>query len=68
MNHDEWVAAYTAPGRHYHNLKHIEDCLGALAGVQNLAAAGREILTEAIWWHDLRCDQVGQRRTQRPAR
>jgi predicted metal-dependent HD superfamily phosphohydrolase len=53
MNHDELVAAYTAPGRHYHNLKHIEDCLGALAGVKNLAAAEREILTEAIWWHDV---------------
>jgi predicted metal-dependent HD superfamily phosphohydrolase len=53
MNHDELVAAYTAPGRHYHNLKHIEDCLGALAGVKNLSAAERKILTEAIWWHDV---------------
>jgi predicted metal-dependent HD superfamily phosphohydrolase len=53
MNHDELVAAYTAPGRHYHNLKHIEDCLGALAGVDNLSAIQREILTEAIWWHDV---------------
>jgi predicted metal-dependent HD superfamily phosphohydrolase len=53
MNHDELVAAYTAPGRHYHNLKHIEDCLGALAGVKNLSAAEREILTQAIWWHDV---------------
>src|SRR6267154_6598139 len=53
MNHDELVAAYTAPGRHYHNLKHIEDCLGALAGVNDLSAAEREILTEAIWWHDV---------------
>lgn len=53
MNHDELVAAYTAPSRHYHNLTHIEDCLGALTGVKNLAAAEREILTEAIWWHDV---------------
>jgi predicted metal-dependent HD superfamily phosphohydrolase len=53
MNHDELVAAYTAPGRHYHNPKHIEDCLGELAGVKNLSAAEREILTEAIWWHDV---------------
>jgi predicted metal-dependent HD superfamily phosphohydrolase len=52
MNRDELVAAYTAPGRHYHNLTHIEECLGALAGVENLAAIEREILTEAIWWHD----------------
>jgi predicted metal-dependent HD superfamily phosphohydrolase len=53
MNHDELVAAYTAPGRYYHNLQHIEDCLGALAGVDTLSAAEREILTEAIWWHDV---------------
>jgi predicted metal-dependent HD superfamily phosphohydrolase len=53
MNHDELVAAYTAPGRHYHNLMHIEDCLGALARVDNLSAAEREILSEAIWWHDV---------------
>jgi predicted metal-dependent HD superfamily phosphohydrolase len=53
MNHDELVAAYTAPGRYYHNLTHIEDCLGALAGVDHLSAAEREILTAAIWWHDV---------------
>ena len=53
MNRDELVAAYTAPGRHYHNLAHIEDCLGALARVDNLSALEREILSEAIWWHDV---------------
>ena len=53
MNHDELVAAYTAPGRHYHNLAHIEDCLAALARVDDLSAAEREILTQAIWWHDV---------------
>jgi predicted metal-dependent HD superfamily phosphohydrolase len=53
MNRDELVAAYTAQGRHYHNLAHIEDCLGALARVDNLSAAEREILVEAIWWHDV---------------
>jgi predicted metal-dependent HD superfamily phosphohydrolase len=53
MNRDELIAAYAAPGRYYHNLKHIEDCLGALAGVDNLQATERDILTEAIWWHDV---------------
>src|SRR6267154_3390666 len=53
MNRDELIAAYTAPGRHYHNLRHIEDCLGALAAVNDLSAAEREILTETIWWHDV---------------
>ena len=53
MNRDELIAAYTAPGRHYHNLAHIEDCLGALADVDGLSAIEREILIEAIWWHDV---------------
>lgn len=53
MTREELVAVYTAPGRHYHNLAHIEDCLAALARVDGLSAAEREILTEAIWWHDV---------------
>jgi len=53
MNREELVAAYTAAGRHYHNLAHIEDCLAALARMDNLSAAEREILSEAIWWHDV---------------
>lgn len=53
MNREALVAAYSAPGRHYHNLAHIEDCLAALARVDNLSAAEREILSEAIWWHDV---------------
>lgn len=53
MNRDALIAAYTAPGRHYHDLTHIEDCLAALAAVDNLSASERDILTEAIWWHDV---------------
>ena len=52
MNREALIAAYTAPGRHYHNLAHIEDCLDALARV-DLSAADRKILSEAIWWHDV---------------
>ena len=53
MNRDELIAAYAAPGRHYHNLAHIEDCLAALARVEGLSAHAHEILSEAIWWHDV---------------
>jgi predicted metal-dependent HD superfamily phosphohydrolase len=53
MNREELVAAYTVPNRHYHNLAHIEDCLAALAHVENLSARDREILSAAIWWHDV---------------
>jgi predicted metal-dependent HD superfamily phosphohydrolase len=58
MNRDELMAAYRAPGRHYHDLRHIEDCLGALAGVDDLSATEREVLTEAIWWHDVVYDST----------
>ena len=53
MNREQLVAAYTAPSRHYHNLAHIEDCLAALARVEHLSPRQRDILTEAIWWHDV---------------
>jgi predicted metal-dependent HD superfamily phosphohydrolase len=53
MNREDLVAAYTAPSRRYHNLTHIEDCLDALTRVDGLSAAEREILSEAIWWHDV---------------
>src|ERR1043166_9068049 len=53
MNREELAAAYTAPGRHYHNLAHIEDCLAALVRMDNLSAAEREILSGAVWWHDV---------------
>ena len=39
--------------RYYHNLTHIEDCLGALTRVENLSPLERETLSEAIWWHDV---------------
>ena len=53
MTKDEMIQAYSAPGRHYHNLKHIEDCLAALDGVSGLSARERETLTATIWWHDV---------------
>jgi predicted metal-dependent HD superfamily phosphohydrolase len=53
MTRDDLIAAYAAPNRHYHNLAHIEDCLDKLAQVGGLSPAEREILTEAIWWHDV---------------
>ena len=53
MTRDDLIAAYAAPNRHYHNLAHIKDCLDKLARVDGLSAAEREILTEAIWWHDV---------------
>lgn len=53
MTRDDLIAAYAAPNRHYHNLAHIEDCLDRLAQVNGLSANEREILSDAIWWHDV---------------
>ena len=53
MDQDALIAAYNAPGRHYHNLAHIRDCLVKLAHVDGLSDAERDILSEAIWWHDV---------------
>ena len=53
MTREELAATYAAPGRHYHNLAHIEDCLAALARVELLSPREREILSAAIWWHDV---------------
>ena len=50
---NELAGLYRAEDRHYHNLAHIEDCLAALARVDGLSDAEREILNEAIWWHDV---------------
>jgi predicted metal-dependent HD superfamily phosphohydrolase len=53
MTPDDLIAAYAAPGRHYHNLAHVEDCLDKLAAVPDLTGDERAVLTEAIWWHDV---------------
>ena len=53
MTREELLAAYSAPSRRYHNLAHIEDCLAALAGIDGLSPLEREILSAAIWWHDV---------------
>jgi len=53
MTREDLIAAYSAPGRHYHNLAHIEDCLALLARIENLSEREHDILTEAIWWHDV---------------
>ena len=45
-------AAYAEPHRRYHTRRHIEDCLGKLAGASGLGERDRRILERAIWWHD----------------
>jgi predicted metal-dependent HD superfamily phosphohydrolase len=67
MTRDDLIAAYATPSRHYHNLAHIEDCLDKLAQVDSLSATEREILTEAIWWHDVVYDPTRSDNEERSA-
>jgi len=48
----ELVSAYTAPGRHYHDIRHIADCLSEFDNVRHLAR-NAEALQTAIWFHDV---------------
>jgi predicted metal-dependent HD superfamily phosphohydrolase len=47
----ELVSAYTAPDRHYHDLRHIEALLG-LADACAGAIMDRDAVEAAIWFHD----------------
>jgi predicted metal-dependent HD superfamily phosphohydrolase len=47
----ELTDAYTAPGRHYHDLRHIEALLG-LADSCAGEIADHEAVEAAIWFHD----------------
>ena len=67
MTRDELIAAYQASNRHYHNLAHIEDCLAALSTIEDLSAAERNVLTEAIWWHDVVYDPTRSDNEERSA-
>jgi predicted metal-dependent HD superfamily phosphohydrolase len=46
-------AAYAAPRRHYHDERHLDECLRALDGIHDLDDQERRILRWAILWHDV---------------
>ena len=48
---DEIEAAYAEPGRRYHTLAHIADCLAQLDAVHGREPMRRRIEL-ALWWHD----------------
>lgn len=43
---------YTQPHRYYHNINHINFCLGQLELVPKLDSYEEKIVTYAIWYHD----------------
>jgi predicted metal-dependent HD superfamily phosphohydrolase len=48
---DELLRAYSSPGRYYHNLAHVEDCLSVFDRASSLALHPQEVEL-AIWFHD----------------
>jgi predicted metal-dependent HD superfamily phosphohydrolase len=68
MTEDDMIQAYSAAGRHYHNLQHITDCLAALDGLAGLGNRDREILVAAIWWHDIVYDPTRSDNEEQSAR
>ena len=43
---------YDSPGRHYHDRRHLDDCLEKLKQVADLDERGLRLLRWAILWHD----------------
>jgi len=46
-------SAYAEPHRHYHDERHLDDCLQQLDGITNLSDRERQLLRWAILWHDV---------------
>ena len=45
-------AAYAEPGRHYHDRRHLDECLALLDLVPGLETHEKRLLRWAILWHD----------------
>lgn len=46
------IARYGEPHRRYHTMTHIEDCLVQVEASTDLTAHQRDLLTDAVWFHD----------------
>lgn len=46
------LARYGEPHRAYHTMVHIEDCLAQIEASTDLTAHDRDLLADAVWFHD----------------
>ena len=60
-------AAYAQPGRHYHDERHLDECLRALDAIPDLTEGERRLLRWAILWHDAVYDPGLNRNEERSA-
>ena len=63
---DALIAAYTAPDRHYHDIRHIAACLREFDSVRPLATNAQAV-EAAIWFHDVVYDGHRQDNEERSA-
>jgi predicted metal-dependent HD superfamily phosphohydrolase len=58
---------YASPGRAYHNLAHLDDCLEQLQRCDGLSEADRRLLRFAFLWHDVVYDPTRRDNEERSA-
>jgi len=64
---DDLVAAWTGPGRAYHDVRHLEDCLTQVDALP-LDARTRDLIEVALWFHDAIYDPRSADNEERSAR
>ncbi len=64
--YEELIARYSAAERHYHSLRHLDECFSRFADARELAEHPHEIAL-AHWFHDAVYDVRGQDNEERSA-
>jgi predicted metal-dependent HD superfamily phosphohydrolase len=64
---DTLLAAWSEPARHYHDVRHLEDCLSQLDDVR-VDPATQDVLELALWFHDAVYDPRANDNEERSAR
>lgn len=64
---DALLAAWSEPARHYHDVRHLEDCLSQLDELE-VNPSTRDLLELALWFHDAVYDPRATDNEERSAR
>ena len=64
---DQLLAAHEEPARHYHDLRHLEECFELIDEMDDLAPADRDAAEVALWFHDVVYDATAKDNEHRSA-